>query len=493
MSPEEARDWVKGEKTDKSYVVEKNKDQFLVDWDSPEDPECPLNWSTKYKVQTTLLYAFMTFSAQMNSAIFSPAAPHLIKAYGIGHEVATLTTSLYVFGIALGPLLFAPFSEVYGRKLGTLMPFFLSIVFTCLTGGSENIQSICICRFFAGFFASAPIVSSGGVLADIWHPSVRGNYLVLYGAFVVAGASLAPTFGALLLMDSETSWKWVCWFMVILSSIILIFVFVLCPETYPPVLLQRKAKKMRFETGNWAFHAGHDMWQFTLEEFIKKHLIRPFAMLITPVCFFVALYAAFVYGIFYLTLTSVNYQFTRYRHWGYVQAFLPTIAVFLGVSIFGSAANLWSGRRYRRLIIANGGVAIPEERLVVMMVFGWIFPAGLFITAWTATENHHWTLPCLGLLLTGWGFFVIFQGCLNYLVDSFPRYAASAVAANTFARSAFGAVFPLFAVQLFNALDINWGMSLLGFVAIAMIPIPWVFYKFGEKMRTKSPYLNVVS
>ncbi|KAG5362228.1 putative MFS-type transporter [Yarrowia sp. C11] len=475
------------------YLPLENPELYLIEYNGPDDPESPLNWPMRRKIQTTVLYAIMTFAAQMNSAIFSPAAPHLINAMGISHEVATLTTSLYVAGIAFGPLLFAPFSEVYGRKIGVTMPFLISILFTCGTGGSENIQSVILTRFFAGFFASAPIVSSGGVLSDIWAPSVRGNYMVLYGGFVIAGASLAPPIGALLLKHSPTAWKWVCWFMVALSSLILALVLILCPETYPPVLLQRKARKIRLESGNWAYHAHHDRWQFTLDEFVKRHLIRPFAMLLTPICFFIALYASFVYGIFYLTLTSVNYQFTQYRHWGYVQAFLPTIAVFAGAILFGSASNLWSGKRYRRLVLANDGKAIPEERLVVMMTFGWIFSAGLFITAWTSSPDNHWALPCLGLLLTGWGFFVIFQACLNYLVDAFQRYAASAVAANTFARSVFGAVFPLFAKQLFDTLGVDWGLSLLAFLAVAMIPIPWVFYRYGNRLRGKNPFLSVVT
>ena len=82
---------------------------------------------------------------------------------------------------------------------------------------------------------------------------------------------------------------------------------------------------------------------------------------------------------------------------------------------------------------------------------------------------------------------MIFQGCLNYLVDTNRQYAASVIAANTILRSILAAVFPLFSSQLFHNLGIHWGGSLIGFIALAMIPIPWVFYKYGGKLREKYP------
>ena len=88
----------------------------------------------------------------------------------------------------------------------------------------------------------------------------------------------------------------------------------------------------------------------------------------------------------------------------------------------------------------------------------------------------------------GLGFFTIFQAALNYLIDTFQKYAASAVAANTFLRSAFAGVFPLFATQMFNGMGIDWASSLLGFVAAAMIPIPYLFYIYGSRIRGRGKY-----
>ena len=77
-----------------------------------------------------------------------------------------------------------------------------------------------------------------------------------------------------------------------------------------------------------------------------------------------------------------------------------------------------------------------------------------------------------------------FMAINTYLVDTFNVYAASALAANTVLRSIFGGVFPLFGLQMYDGLGLGWGNSLLAFLGLAMCPIPWIFYRYGERIRT---------
>lgn len=81
---------------------------------------------------------------------------------------------------------------------------------------------------------------------------------------------------------------------------VLILDILVLDETYPSVLLVYKARQLRYETGNWALHAKHEEWNVTFGSLARKYLIRPFQIIVTPICFFMALYAAFVYGILYL-------------------------------------------------------------------------------------------------------------------------------------------------------------------------------------------------
>ncbi len=123
-----------------------------------------------------------------------------------------------------------------------------------------------------------------------------------------------------------------------------------------------------------------------------------------------------------------------------------------------------------------------------MMVGSVFFAGGLFIFGWCSPEHVFWFAPILGLYFMGFGFFTIFQAALNYLIDTFQKYAASAIAANTFLRSLFAAVFPLFVNPMFHKLGVPWGSSVLGFFAVALIPIPFLFYVYGPKIRLRGKF-----
>ena len=91
-------------------------------------------------------------------------------------------------------------------------------------------------------------------------------------------------------------------------------------------------------------------------------------------------------------------------------------------------------------------------------------------------------------LLTGFGIFSIFLSLLNYIVDAYLMFAASAIAANTFMRSIFGGIFPLFATQMFNGMGVQWASTLIGCVAVLLAPMPIFFYLYGKKIRAKSKF-----
>jgi MFS family permease len=266
-------------------------------------------------------------------------------------------------------------------------------------------------------------------------------------------------------------------------SILLVDVLVL-DESYPPILLVHKARRLRHESGNWALHARHEEWDVSLRELGQKYMVRPFQMLFTPICFLIALYASFVYGILYASFASFPIEFQEERGWNMVVGALPFLALFVGILI-GAAANLLNQKYYLKCYKAAGNKPCPEARLPPMMFGSIFFAAGLFIFAWTSDKRIPWIAPCIGAVGIGIGFFTIFQAALNYLIDTFQRYSASAVAANTFLRSVLAGAFPLFITPLVHNLGIDWGISIFGFFAIALIPIPFLFFVFGKRIRAR--------
>jgi hypothetical protein len=263
----------------------------------------------------------------------------------------------------------------------------------------------------------------------------------------------------------------------------LLLAIIFIDETYPPVLLVSKASRLRYETGNWALHAKFEEWDVSIVEMARKFMVRPIQLLFTPICFLVALYASFCYGILYMQLGAVPIIFHERRGWPLVSSELPFLSVLLG-AITGCLINIGNQLLYNKAYSAAGDRAVPEKRLPPIMLGSVMFASGQFITGWTAEPDvAHWIAPVIGLFLTGCGFTQIFQGALNYLVDTFQMYAASAVAANTFLRSCFAAAFPLIVSPLYHNIGVGPGSSVFGGFAALLVPVPFVFHVYGRRIR----------
>lgn len=464
----------------------KTSEDCIVDFDGPDDPYRPMNWPFRKKVVTTALYGFTTMGATFASSVYSSAVTEIAEEFHVGTEVSTLGVSLLLFGFGLGPLIWAPLSEIYGRKPAVLTPYFIAAIFAFGCGAAEDIQTVCITRFFMGLFGSAPVTNTGGVLGDIWSAEQRGVAIVGYAMAVVGGPTIGPIVGGAIVVTG-TSWRWVQYVTGIFMMFVLVLDVLLLDESYPNALLVKKAQRLRHESGNWALHAKHEEWDVSLKEMGKKYMIRPFQMLATPICFAVALYASFVYGILYANLAAFPIEFQEERGWNSLVGALPFLALLLGILI-GACANVFNQKFYFKRFKANNNRPVPEARLPPMMAGSLFFVAGLFIFAWTSSKDIFWLAPCIGAVLIGIGFFTIFQAALNYLIDTFQRYAASAVAANTFLRSVFAGAFPLFITPQLHHMGIGWGISVYGFVAVALVPIPFLFYIYGKRIRARGSW-----
>ncbi|KAH7063843.1 major facilitator superfamily domain-containing protein [Paraphoma chrysanthemicola] len=459
----------------------------LVDFEGLDDPYRPMNWPTKKKVITTMLYGLTTMSATWASSAYSAGTEQIAREFHVGTQVAVLGTTLFLFGFGIGPLIWAPLSEVYGRRLAVLGPMFVAICFSFGSAVAKDFQTLMITRFFGAFFASAPVTNTGGVLGDLYSPAWRGIAMAGYAMAVVGGPCLGPIVSAAFVANPALGWRWTEYFTGILQAVILMIDIVFVDESYPPKLLVYKARRLRHETGNWALHTKFEEWDVSIAELSRKFLVRPIQLLMTPICFLVALYASFCYGILYMQLGGIPIIFGQLRGWPAVSSTLPFLAMLLGAFI-GSCINIYNQTIYNVVYHRSGDRAVPEARLPPMMLGSVLFSAGQFLLGWTADPKFHWIAPCIGLVMMGTGFFTIFQAALNYLVDTFTAYAASAVAANTFLRSCFAGAFPLVVGPMYRNIGTGPASSITGGFAALLIPVPFVFYVFGKRIRAGSKW-----
>ncbi|KAL6246003.1 hypothetical protein RBB50_007156 [Rhinocladiella similis] len=461
-------------------------DGLVVTWDGDDDKENPQNWSTSYKSWVTAQLSMLAFTASLASSIIAPANQTIAAYIGVSEDVVVLNVSLYVIGFALGPLVWAPCSEIWGRRLSILPAMFCLALFSIGTATSTNAASVFITRFFAGVFGSSAVSNVNAALGDIWSREARGTAVSLYAICVVGGPTLGPTIGAAILTNPHLGWRWTEYITAIINFAVVALTLICMPEMYPPVVLKRKAQRLRKETGNEKLYHPHELLKLDFKSIVTKQLSRPLMMLcFEPMVTCIAFYASFVYSILYLTLEVFPIVFTEDRKYSPVVASLPFLGLFVGV-LCALCINLGNQPRYIRQCREANGRPVPEARLPPLAIGAVLMVVGLFWFGWNAAPRYSWVLPCVATVLIGAGFNTIFQQCINYLVDVYGLYAASATAANTFLRSLMAFALPLVARPMFHSIGVGPGMSILGAVAALMLPVPFLLMKFSLRLRKKS-------
>ncbi|EME50399.1 hypothetical protein DOTSEDRAFT_69055 [Dothistroma septosporum NZE10] len=451
------------------------------------DPRNPMLYSEAKKWFLTMLVAIATLAVAFVSSAYSGAADEIIKQFGCSQEVFTLGISLFVLGFAIGPLLWAPLSELFGRQLLFTTTYFGLTAFNAGAAGSQNIWTLIILRFFAGAIGSSPLTNAGGVIADMFPSKERGLAMSLFAAAPFMGPVLGPIVGG---FAGETiGWRWVEGIMAIFTGVLWILGTLLVPETYAPVILRKRAKKLSAMTGKVYKTKGDiDQGDVTISTVFKTSLSRPWVLLFKePIVFLLSIYMAIIYGTLYMCFGAFPIVYQQKRGWSPGIGGLAFLGVAVGMLLAVGYAILYN-RHYSKISDKYKGFAPPEARLPLCMVGSVAVPIGLFWFAWTNSPSVHWSVSIIAGAPFGFGMVLIFLGILNYLIDAYTIFAASVLAANSVLRSLFGAAFPLFTTQMFNNLGIHWASSIPAFLALACVPFPFLFYKYGAGIRERCKY-----
>jgi MFS transporter, DHA1 family, multidrug resistance protein len=200
---------------------------------------------------------YVTLVAAFGSSIFSTATATVASQFNISREVGILGVSLYVLGFATGPMLWAPYSELYGRKTPLLISSFGFLIFNIAVAVAKDAQTIFICRFFGGFFGACPLTCVGAVFADMFSNRQRGLAITVFSMTVFSGPLLAPFIGGFI-VQSSLGWRFTEYITAIMGFLGLGLSLLFLEETYPPVILVNKAADLRRRTRNWGIHAKQE-------------------------------------------------------------------------------------------------------------------------------------------------------------------------------------------------------------------------------------------
>ncbi|GAB1191296.1 hypothetical protein APSETT444_000468 [Aspergillus pseudonomiae] len=378
-----------------------------VFWDGGQDPSNPKNWSAVRRWCHIVVVSLLTFVTSMGSSMLAPAVPDVMKSlHSDNAELQSFVVSIYVIGFVVGPLVVAPLSELFGRAI---VYHVSNVVFLGATIGcalSTNVGMFLAFRLLCGCAGAAPLALGGGSISDIMEPERMGTAMAVWGL-----GSLVP------------------------------------PETYAPVLLAHKAKRLRKETGNLELRSRLDQQQLSQQEVVIGTLVRPLRILLTsPIVMLLAIDVAIVYGYQYLVFTTLSYIFQDQYHLSTGLSGLVYlgngIGTILGIFIIGHASDKVTEHRKKKASDPDEPLP-PEGWLWPMLPAGMLVPAGLFWYGWSLQSNAFVVVPLVGLGVFGFGMMGIFQPVQIYVVNAFGKHAASAMAATAVLRSLVGALLPL--------------------------------------------------
>jgi multidrug resistance protein len=459
---------------------------FIINW-LDYDPENPMKWMTLYKWFIAMIATIATLAVTFVSAAYTGPFNELRDQFHVSDEVLTLGISLYVLGFAIGPLIWAPFSEFIGRRPVFIITCGALTAFNAGAAGSQNIWTLIILRFFAGAFGASPLTNAGGVIADLFEASERGVVLTLFTGAAFLGPGLGPMVGGF--VGENVGWRWVEGVMAIFTGIIWIIICFFLPETYSPVLLHKRANKLSKATGKVYRSKFEAKKVIKLNEVLKTSLSRPWLLLFRePIVLLLSIYMAIVYGTLYMLFSAFPIVYQEKRGWSEGIGGLAFIGVLVGM-ILSVIYSILDNKRYKNTAKkSKGGHAPPEARLPPAMVGSILLPIGLFWFAWTNSPSIHWSVSIIASAPFGFGMVVVFVAIFSYLIDAYTIYAASALAANSIIRSVFGAAFPLFTTQMFDRLGIHWASCIPAFLSLACVPFPFLFYKYGARIRKRCKY-----
>ncbi|KAF2171186.1 hypothetical protein M409DRAFT_63560 [Zasmidium cellare ATCC 36951] len=454
---------------------------------TPGDRANPKNWSKAYKWYCTLIVALTCFAVAFDSAVVTAGIEGPMREFGVSEEVSLLTVTLFVVGFGVGPMAFAPLSEIVGRRKIYASTLLIAVVFIIPCAVAKNIGTLLVCRAIDGIAFSAPMTLVGGTLADLWKNEERGVPMAFFSAAPFIGPAIGPLIGGFTF--DNLNWRWLYWLQLILSGFCWFLITFTVPETYAPTILASRAKKMRKEQNEDKFVTEQDLDMRPLSERLRVFLIRPFQLLfMEPIVFFISLYMSVLYGLLYMFF--VAYPIIYQKGKGYSASITGLMFIPIAVGVMMSAAcSPWVNKHYLTLVEKHNGKPPAEARLIPMMFSCWLIPTGLFIFAWTSYPSLPWFGPSIfGGWFVGFGFIFLYNSANNYLVDSYQHQAASALAAKTFIRSLWGAGVVLFTNQMYNRLGYQWASTLLAFIGLACCAIPYVFYFKGAAIRKYSHF-----
>ena len=327
-------------------------------------------------------------SRSLASSMVVPALPQVsAELHNTSEALSSFVISVYLLGFGIGPPVLSPLSELWGRNVILNITNALFAPFTVACALSISLSMLIGFRFVAGCAGSAALTIGGGTIADVMPPEKRGKAMAIFAMSPLLGPSLGPVAGGFL--SQAAGRRWVFRLLAILAGLMTILTLRFHRETYAPMLLRDKAKKMQKKTGEKGYKSRLEK-DLPVQGGFFRAIMRPLEMLLfSPVILGLCSLMALAYAYIYLLFTTFPLAFqTRYRFSTGIVG-LAYLGMSIGVVMAAVAVGYISDRQVAKMA-AKSGYRKPEDRLPIMVLGGPLIAAGLFCYGWSYEARTHW-------------------------------------------------------------------------------------------------------
>ncbi|KND93520.1 putative drug/proton antiporter YHK8 [Tolypocladium ophioglossoides CBS 100239] len=452
----------------------------------------PLEWSPARKNVLLGLSCIATFLTAYTAGCYSPPAVIMAADLDTSRLVVLVGITTFCLGFAFAPMALAPISEIWGRFPVFVAAGAVFVVSQALCSVMPHVAGLLVARFLVGAGASVFSAVVGGVIADLWDKQDRNTPMALFSGAVLAGTGAGPLVAAELMhdvRDQTLAWKWAFWHQVVMDAVLASTLnrwyeqleargvygvwiadpaaMVVAASASPgDAVLEKRDGPRQGQLRRIRWVVEEDEQRPPVAKMMALSVQRPFHLLFTePVVFCFSLWAAFSWGVLYLSFSVVPF-------------------------LYGTDLDRSSRVYVAMMVAAAVATASPEARLYFSCLTALLLPAGLF-GAFLCPRDMDGYAEAVGLGFATWGIYSVYLATFNYLADAYHVYASSALAAQSFCRNVLGGGFPLLTGAMFANLGLRGAGGLLGGIAMALTVIPWVLVFLGGRIRARSKFAIV--
>ncbi|KLT42114.1 MFS transporter [Cutaneotrichosporon oleaginosum] len=452
------------------------------------DPRHPYNWSALKKWTVLIVVCSAAVCVTVASSIQASTYQNLEDEFDVLRIEAVAGVSLYVLGFGVGALFLGPLSEFYGRSIIYLVSFALFTIFNIPIATAQNMGILLFFRLITGLCGAGFLSVAGGTVSDMFRPGTTDLPTAIYTLAPLSGPCLGPILGGY--MNQNVTWRATFYLIIAWGGVEFLLLWTLVPETFLPIVQKQEARRLRISTGEGAWTSPSEKSGRTVRDVFPAALWVPIKLMMSEkMALAMDTWTSLILGIIYLFFNAIPYTFRTLYNFSLGESGLAFLALGLGM-VLGTATQPLFIARIKDKGIRAGTKPAPETRLPVGMAGAILAPVGLLWFALSSFRKMPWIMPMLGTLIFGVGSVYIFTCVFGFLVSTYPKYAASAMAGNTLLRCVWAAGFPLFALPMYQGLGPEGATGLLAGLCALLAPIPFVLARVGPRLRAKSEYAS---